>query len=138
MPLHLPSLFQQFPAHFPSLLASPGFPSSSAGKESACNAGHAIRFLGRQAPLEKGQPTHSSILGHNCVHTATLQLGPAVTWQGRTNSSEQETGRRGDIMQEWEEARVTGRATAPDAAWLQCYREQASGSKANSLLWSCF
>ena len=40
-----------------------GFLVSSAAKESACNAGHAIRFLGWQALLEKGQPTHSSVLG---------------------------------------------------------------------------
>ena len=39
MPLHPPSIFQQFPANFPSLLTSLGFPSSPASKESACNAG---------------------------------------------------------------------------------------------------
>ena len=36
-----------------------GFPGSSAGKESAYN----VRFLGQEVPLEKGQATHSSILG---------------------------------------------------------------------------
>ena len=35
-----------------------GFPGSSAGKESACNAGD----LGREDPLEEGMATHSSIL----------------------------------------------------------------------------
>ena len=36
------------------------FPGSSAGKESACNAGD---FMGWEVPLEKGQATHSSIPG---------------------------------------------------------------------------
>ena len=35
-----------------------GFPDSSVGKESACNAGD----LGWEDPLEKGKATHSSIL----------------------------------------------------------------------------
>ena len=39
-----------------------GFPSSSAGKESACNAGDPVLFLGREDPLEKGMATHASIL----------------------------------------------------------------------------
>ena len=39
MPLHPHSLFQQFPANFPSLLASVGFPSSSTCKESTGSAG---------------------------------------------------------------------------------------------------
>ena len=39
-----------------------GFPDSSVGKESACNAGDPIRFLGWGDPLEKGKATHSSIL----------------------------------------------------------------------------
>ena len=39
-----------------------GFPGSSAGKESACNAGDPlVQFLGQEDPLEK--VTHSSILG---------------------------------------------------------------------------
>ena len=33
------------------------------GKESACNAGGAVRFLGKEDPLEKGQATHSIFLG---------------------------------------------------------------------------
>ena len=37
-----------------------GSPDSSVGKESACNAGE---YLGQEDPLEKGQATHSSILG---------------------------------------------------------------------------
>ena len=31
-----------------------GFPGSSAGRESACNAGDQVRFLGWEDPLEKG------------------------------------------------------------------------------------
>ena len=42
---------------------SQGSPGSSAGKESACNAGFWVRFLGLEDPLEKGQATHSSIRG---------------------------------------------------------------------------
>ena len=40
-----------------------GFPDSSVGKESACNAGDPVQFLGWEDPLKKGQVTHSSILG---------------------------------------------------------------------------
>ena len=51
--------------HF-SLVASKrvlrGFPSSSAGQESTCNAGNFSLIPGREEPLEKGTPTHSSIL----------------------------------------------------------------------------
>ena len=41
-----------------------GFPDSSVGKETACNAGDpgSILFLGQEDPLEKGKATHSSIL----------------------------------------------------------------------------
>ena len=37
------------------------FPGSSHGKESACNAGDPVRFLGWEDPLKKGKATHSSI-----------------------------------------------------------------------------
>ena len=40
-----------------------GFPGSSAGKESTCNAGDPGPCLGWEDLLEKGQATHSSILG---------------------------------------------------------------------------
>ena len=51
-----------------SLEASPlslGFPDSSAGKKSTCNAMKEtpVQFLGQEEPLEKGQATHSIILG---------------------------------------------------------------------------
>ena len=39
------------------------FPDSSAGKESACNAGDPGLISGLKDLLEKGQATHSSILG---------------------------------------------------------------------------
>ena len=39
-----------------------GFPHSSVGKESACNAGHPVQFLGGEDLLGKGKATHSSIL----------------------------------------------------------------------------
>ena len=38
-----------------------GFPDSSAGKESACNAGDPGSFLSWEIPLETGKATHSSI-----------------------------------------------------------------------------
>ena len=46
----------------PPLEPNWGFPDSSAGKESTCNSGDPIRFLGREGPLEEGTATHSSIL----------------------------------------------------------------------------
>ena len=39
-----------------------GFPDSSVGKESVCNAGEPRLILGLEDPLEKGQATHSSVL----------------------------------------------------------------------------
>ena len=38
------------------------FPGSSAGKESACNAGDLGSIPGLESPLEEGMATHSSIL----------------------------------------------------------------------------
>ena len=46
-----------------SLLGLVDFPSSSVGKESACNAGDPNEFLGREDPFEKGWATDSRILG---------------------------------------------------------------------------
>ena len=40
---------------------SPGFPGGSDGKESACNAGDQVRFLGWEDPLEKGTAIHSNL-----------------------------------------------------------------------------
>ena len=39
-----------------------GFPDSSVGKESTCNAGDPYLIPGWEDPLEKGKATHSSIL----------------------------------------------------------------------------
>ena len=39
-----------------------GFPGSSGGKESICNAGDSSLILGWEDPLEEGMATHSSIL----------------------------------------------------------------------------
>ena len=39
-----------------------GFPGSSDGKESACNAGDPGSILGKEGPLEKGMAIHSSSL----------------------------------------------------------------------------
>ena len=39
-----------------------GFPDGSDGKESACNAGDWVKFLGQEDILKKGMATHSSIL----------------------------------------------------------------------------
>ena len=40
-----------------------GFPDSSVGKESACNAGDPFWIPGLEDPLEKAQATQFSILG---------------------------------------------------------------------------
>ena len=48
--------------HFPTVKRG-GLPQdSSAGKESACNAGDTSSTPGQEGPLEKGKATHSSIL----------------------------------------------------------------------------
>ena len=39
-----------------------GFPGGSDGKESACNVGDLVQFLGWEDPLEEDRATHSSIL----------------------------------------------------------------------------
>ena len=39
-----------------------GFPGSSAGKESICNARETGLFLCQEVPLEKGEATHYSVL----------------------------------------------------------------------------
>ena len=52
-----------------TLLRGPG---SSAGKESACNAGKPGSIPGREHPLEKGMATHSSILAWKIPWTEEL------------------------------------------------------------------
>ena len=39
-----------------------GFPGSSNGQESTCNAENLVRSLGQEDPLKEGIATHSSIL----------------------------------------------------------------------------
>ena len=46
-----------------------GFLDSSVGKESTCNVGDPVGFLGQQDPLEKGKATHSSILAWRIPQT---------------------------------------------------------------------
>ena len=46
-----------------SIIIFLGFPDSSAGKESAWNAGDTGSIPGQEDLLEKGQATHSSISG---------------------------------------------------------------------------
>ena len=43
-------------------LKTRGLPCSSVGKESSCNAGDRVQFLGWENPLGKKMATHSSIL----------------------------------------------------------------------------
>ena len=45
------------------LIISLSIPDSSVGKESACNVGDPDLIPDQEDPLEKGQATHSSILG---------------------------------------------------------------------------
>ena len=51
------------------LLVNKGFPGSSAGKESACNAGDLGSIPGLEDLLEKGTATHSSILAWRIPRT---------------------------------------------------------------------
>ena len=44
------------------LIVANGFPFSSGGKESTCNAGDLVQSLGQEDPPEKGLATHSGIL----------------------------------------------------------------------------
>ena len=46
-----------------------GFPDGSDGKESACNAGDLVRYLGWEDPLEKEMAIHSSILAWRIPRT---------------------------------------------------------------------
>ena len=48
--------------HMPAF-CSKGFPGSSVGKVSVCNAGDPGSIPGLEDPLEKEEVTHSSILG---------------------------------------------------------------------------
>ena len=50
-----------------------GFPGSSAGKESACNAGDLGSIMGWEDPLEKGKAAHSSILENSTDYSMGSQ-----------------------------------------------------------------
>ena len=54
---------------------------SSAGKESACNAGDQVLFLGREDPLEKEMAPHSSILTWRIPWTEEFGLLQPMGWQ---------------------------------------------------------
>ena len=74
---------------FPSLLnlswpCDSGFPDSSVGKESTCNAGDPVRSLGQEDPLEKGMATHSNILAYSIPWTE--EPGELHTVQGVAKS----------------------------------------------------
>ena len=56
------------PPPHPHLLDE-GFPDSSVGKESTCNAGDLDLILGLGRPLEKGKATYSNILARRIPWT---------------------------------------------------------------------
>ena len=60
------------------LLSTWGFPGSSDGKASACNAG--VRSLGQEDPLEKEMATHSSILAWRIPWTEATVHGITKRW----------------------------------------------------------
>ena len=51
--IYIDLLFQPFGDRL-DLPTYQGFPDSSVGKESTCNAGDPVQFLGSEDPLEKG------------------------------------------------------------------------------------
>ena len=55
-----------------------GFPDSSVGKESACNAGDPVSILGREDPLKKGRlatPAFSGFPGGSADKESTCKSG---------------------------------------------------------------
>ena len=55
-----------------------GFPDSSVGKESACNAGDPVSILGREDPLKKGRlatPAFSGFPGGSADKESTGNVG---------------------------------------------------------------
>ena len=55
-----------------------GLPWQFTGKESACNAGDPGSILGQDDPLEKGQATHSSVLG---LPSWLMVKNPPAVWR---------------------------------------------------------
>ena len=59
------------------------------GKEPACNEGIQVRSLGQEDPLEKGMPTHSSVLTWRIPGTEELGgLQVHGVTKGRTRLSD--------------------------------------------------
>ena len=56
------------------------FPNRSVSKESTCNTGDLVQFLGQEDPLEKGYTTRSNVLG--LLLTQLVKNLPAMrdTW----------------------------------------------------------
>ena len=59
----------------------PGFPPTSVGKESACDAGDMVQLLGREDPLEKEMATHCSILAWRIPWTEEPGGLQSMGWQ---------------------------------------------------------
>ena len=57
-----------------------GFPHSSAGKESTCNAGDLDLILGWEDPLEKGKATHSRFLAGEFMDHLVHVVTKSWTW----------------------------------------------------------
>ena len=66
---------------FYGLIGTVGFPGSSDGKESACNAGDLGRSLGWEDLLEKGMVTHSNILAWRIPWTEEPGRLQSMGWQ---------------------------------------------------------
>ena len=56
-----------------------GFPNSSIGKDPPVMQETLVQFLDWEDQLEKGQATHSSILGFPCM--TQLVKNPTATWE---------------------------------------------------------
>ena len=82
-------------------MALAGFPSGSAGKESACNAGDLGSIPRWEDPLEKGKATHSSILAwripwtvHGVTKSWTQLSGFHFSLSGGISSKEPQVTKR--------------------------------------------
>ena len=71
-------------------MASESFPGGSRGKESACNAGDLVQFLGREDPLEKRMATPSVFLPGESYGQRSL-AGYSPRGRNGSNTSEQLT-----------------------------------------------
>ena len=64
-----------------------GFPHSSVDKESACNAGDWVRYLGQEDALEKEMATHSNILAWRIPWTEEPGRPQSMGSQGSDTTS---------------------------------------------------